>query len=118
MRIAVANTLKSRPKALIIPVEKPTDDSTAFSQVAEWTKMDAATLQADFQAECGEVQVCYTSDTKFFLLGLGEQPDSAKYIKAFRLFSHRHHKKISDELGVFFPRRRSGFRQKCRWKQP
>jgi len=103
MRIAVANALKVVPKALIIPVEKTSNTHPAFSHLAEWAGIDSQNIQADFQAEVAEIQVIYTSDTKFFLLGLGEKPDTKTILKAFRTLSHKYPKKLPHELGIFFP---------------
>lgn len=102
MRIAVEQELKSLPHNLIVPIAQNQPNAPVFERIAQWTTLSPEEIQQDFTAEAGEVQLLYAKQGKIFLLGLGNEPDAAAILKAFRSFSYKQKKKLSSEVGILF----------------
>jgi len=100
MVLKIASTLKNLPQAVIIPVAAGKPLKQAAAAVASAAGADAALIEADFQAEQGEVHLLYHGTTRIFLLGLGNKPGFPDLLKTFRSFSHKYRQKLPHRIGI------------------
>lgn len=100
MKIEIQHSLSGQPDTTIIPITGE-NLSEALGKIAEKTGVDIHHLFSDFKAEAAEVYLLYGSrNQRYFLLGLGEKPDFAQVLKAFRSFAHKYRSKLHARLGL------------------
>ncbi len=102
MILAISDTLKTLPPAVVIPLAADDTLNEALARVAEDTRIKASVLSEDFKAEAGEVQPVYKENTRFYLLGLGAQAGFAETLRAFRSFSHKYRQKLPRQVALDF----------------
>lgn len=98
-------TLKTQAEAvdlLIIPVPKTDALPQTLTRLAEQVGLPATLLQTDFAAGLHEVLPIYqpTTDSKVFLLGLGENPGSIDWLKAFRKLFFGQKEKLPTRVAI------------------
>jgi len=71
-----------------------------LAKIAELLDLDTPFLQQDFQAETKQTQLLYAKGKRIFLVGLGKEPKSNDFLKAFRSFVFKQKKNLSNHLVI------------------
>ncbi len=100
MHIKLSYSLNAEIEHLILPILATDQLKQTLQSIADQTGTAAKRLQSTYVAELGDVQVLYTAERSIYLLGLGESPDFAEVLKAFRSFSSKYQGKFSALLGL------------------
>jgi len=100
MQIVIQTESQSR-ECQIIPILKTERLPQRLSQLAEPLGLPASVLQADFRADFKESLPIYQPDGKrIYLLGLGQNPGSVDWLKAFRGFFFTQKTRLPEQVAV------------------
>ncbi|SDM25421.1 leucyl aminopeptidase [Catalinimonas alkaloidigena] len=88
---------------MIVPLVQDSRLADRRVKLAERAGLDG---DVDFEGELKEVALLYARPGKgprrVYLLGVGQEPDFASVLLAFRSFAHRYGKKLPTRVGIFF----------------
>lgn len=100
IKFTVAADLKQLPNVLILPFTAQQVSQDDFEQTANLLRLPLELLKKDFKGEKGEVAAYHAGATRFFLIGMGNQPSTGEIIQLFRSFSYRQHAKFTAPVGI------------------
>ncbi|RRB12427.1 leucyl aminopeptidase family protein [Larkinella knui] len=101
MQIQLTTSQPLASQTLVIPVRQTDELSHTLSALANRFNLEPATLQHDFKADFKEVLSLYQADgQKVYLLGLGTEPTTMGWLRAFRELFFRQKERLSRTVGV------------------
>ena len=102
MKIKIQHTTTSFPKTLLIPIIQEESMEPVFSTLEKQIGSLSNLLKEDFKAEKGSIHIIYGDKTKYFLIGLGQNPSFAAVLTSFRTCGHQYKKQFSKQIGINF----------------
>ncbi len=100
MNFEIQKSLKKLPAALIIPLAKEDVKSPQLKAIATLANISVKQLKQDLDPKFACVQMLYTPETKLFILGVGEQPNTHQVIRAFRTLSNKFQQQLPSDIGI------------------